>query len=102
MRIVFVLAALLFASSAMSNDRRAEVMRACKVQSELGEVIMQSRQQGIPISKMMEHVKGDDVSQALVLVAYKRPRFHAKEAVEREVQEFSSAAYLRCFDRATE
>ena len=42
------------------------------------------------------------IPQALALAAYKHPRFSTKEAVEREVKEFGSAAYLRCFDREIE
>ena len=101
-KIVLALAAFLWAPHTIAGDYREEVLFACKVQSELAEVIMQSRQHGITISRMVEQVKGDDVALALVLVAYKKPRLGTKEAIDREVQEFSSAAYLRCFDRATQ
>lgn len=82
---------------AAASDAMSDVMRLCKGRSEMAELVMRFRQLGTSAASMME--KYDDLSyRAMVLVAYDTPRYHSKEAIERSVQEFSSAAYMHCFN----
>lgn len=79
-----------------------EVHETCKVVSELAAMIMDARQSGVPMARMMEtSVGGADVeferfNRSLVVEAFRRPRMSVEENRRDEVRDFENQAYLRC------
>lgn len=84
----------------------------CSIVSEIAEVVMTSRQAGVPLREMMEMLKGVNAEilktegtkegleliEVLIIDAYKKPLqptvIHKKLAI----QEFENEHYLRCHD----
>lgn len=67
----------------------------CNDMAELAESIMTSRQQGIPITKLLGALK-DDTFKGMVTVAYEQPRWHTKASQQRAITEFANEVYLIC------
>lgn len=79
----------------------------CKSAAELAHSIMTGRQNGVPMSKMMEVESAMDdraagkVTRLMVISAYDRPRYSSPEYIEREIQDFENEMYLQCIQAKT-
>lgn len=88
-----------FTQQAVAQDK---VENICTVAADLAGVIMQNRQLGTPISKMMEVAGGDQYAIALILIAYDTPRFSTDEYQQEAVVNFSNEVGLACYKGMTQ
>ena len=79
---------------ATAQDKAAE---QCELAVQIAEAIMQNRQAGTPISKMMEVADGNQAIIGLILVAYDTPRFSTQEYQLQAVTDFSNEVGLACY-----
>lgn len=74
--------------------------------SDLGKSVMEARQDGLPMSKLMDHFaksKNTETGQLgtiLVEWAFELPRHTTKEGQGRAVSEFESEVYKTCYQSA--
>lgn len=93
MKKLILLTALL-SSSVMADD-------SCSQFYGLGETIMKSRQNGVPLPTMMgvvnEADKGlKDVLKDVVVNAYSQPRYNSKDLQIKVINEFANDLYVQC------
>lgn len=67
----------------------------CNSVSELAEVIMEHRQAGTDMAKIMGTAQ-EDATRQVIIMAYDSPRFHTERNQQRAVQDFKNDAYLAC------
>lgn len=85
--------------TAMSNE---ELSSRCKSMSELARIIMQKRQDGVPMSEIVEKVVNttpqplQEVLRLTVISAYDKPRFNTPEIQQKTILDFENEAYLTC------
>jgi hypothetical protein len=67
----------------------------CKELSRLAAKIMEARQAGVSVSKVMEITVPEN--HQMVVVAYESPRFNTASLQRRAIEDFENEAYLVCF-----
>ncbi len=60
--------------------------------------IMENRQLGADMPRMMEIADGEPAVRMLVVAAYKKPRFSTEAHQQRSVSDFANSAYLACVE----
>jgi len=72
--------------------------KTCGSVGELATTIMESRQSGVSMAKMMGAVSGEENSLAekLIISAYDSPRYSTERMQKRTVEEFRDEVYLEC------
>ena len=74
----------------------------CTAVSQLAEQTMRNRQDGVPIVKMMETSQDETplgkLTRAIILDAYKRPKFRTKSYQVEAATSFSNDIYLECIE----
>ena len=66
-----------------------------------GEMIMGSRQNGVPLPQMMSLINEADESirdllRQIAVDAYSQPRYNSKEMQKKAISEFSNGLYVQC------
>lgn len=98
-----IAAALLTVSPVTAAAPRPDI---CPTVETLARTIMEGRQVGVPMTKMMEVAdnQGDNpmgrLIRALIVAAFEKPRYMTAEIQQREVDDFANEAALECY-RAT-
>ncbi len=93
----FLLAALITLFSATSHASNDDyVHEICSLESDVAGLIMEARQYGVPMPKVMSQVS--DSFKHYVVSAYKDPRWSTEKRKQSSMGEASSNAYLRCFE----
>lgn len=84
----------------------ADAARRCKPFGELAATIMEGRQVGVPMSKMMELGDDDETIQgiagSMVIEAYKRPRMSVDENQRKMTRDFENEMFLSCIEAMLE
>ena len=76
---------------------QAEESHFCESVGELATIIMQNRQKGVDLSKMLTLSKGDDGVKTMVLDAYNSPRYSTDVYKNDAVSDFSNKWVLACY-----
>ena len=82
--------------SGMVVEAHAEEEVDCKAFSEMAGNVMEGRQVGVPMSKMMGVLGDTELGEELVISAYEVPKFSTPEYIQDTEQEFEDAWYMRC------
>ena len=69
----------------------------CEQLSSLAGVVMTGRQDGVAMSDYMAESKDFPASQAIVVAAYKVPRYSTDEYKKSAVSDFENEWYLACY-----
>jgi hypothetical protein len=97
--LTFFFALALFSSPAVagSDDTDTDL---CQYLGELAGATMGARQSGIPPSVLMVEPEGDfgTFNNAMVLEAFKAPRYSSEEMVEKAKQDFRSLIEIKCYE----
>ena len=90
---------LLFSLQAYGQDGKAKDDGICTSLSTTSAEIMKARQNGVPMSKLMEIFKKDDVAilRRLTIEAYESPRYSTEGMQEKSIQDFENKAFLDCY-----
>ena len=73
----------------------------CNYQAVYAETVMQARQLPVPIVKMLE-AANDPLNQAIVVMAYRKPRFESPVEQKKSITDFSNTIYLMCLENTDE
>lgn len=96
LKIKFGIVGLLFLSTPVLAD-----VETCTKFASLAERIMQVRQDGVPLSEVLNVGSDPEVKElikSLALVAYKTPRYYGDEAKSEAITNFSDKALLQCLE----
>lgn len=92
---------LLLATPATAEEQPANSPKeVCAEFSEVAETIMERRQAGASMRRMMELAE-TDMQTAMVRDAYDQPAFSTERYQQRAVRRFGNDAYSVCFDHVT-
>ena len=71
----------------------------CASLSETAATVMEVRQMGYPMSKLMEAAERDGaLARALVIEAYRQPRYSSDGYKENAIKDFANEVYLQCIE----
>jgi hypothetical protein len=88
---------LLIAATAALMMTAAHADPVCVALGEYSRTVMDARQTGVALSKIMEIVKGDDIHTRIVLDAYEQPRFQTEEFRRTAIQDFGNKWETVCY-----
>lgn len=92
--IAAIALALTLATSAQADK--------CQDAGDLAESVMTARQNGTPISRLMEIANGQEVIVKMVLMAYGKPRYSTDEFQSRAIEDFRNLWEIGCYQAMTE
>jgi hypothetical protein len=100
------LAAVTILSGAHAAPLPPEDLEECKDMAEIARSMMDLRQRGVSMSRLMEVASNEEdpywkgVFQYLVEQAFQRQRYDSLESRALAVSEFEDVAYMGCYQRA--
>jgi len=98
MRTTIFACAMLFCGAAFAQDTNTEApVDGCTVIGTLAESIMTGRQNGVPMSRMMEVAADNELVRAIVIAAYDQPRMSVDRNVQRSIADFQNDVMLQCY-----
>ena len=74
----------------------------CQDAGDLAEAVMTARQNGAPISQLMEIANGQEIIVKMVLMAYGEPRYSTDEFQSRAIEDFRNLWEVGCYQAMTE
>lgn len=99
-----IIAAMLFVPTiAFSEEQPASKEIVCNSLGALAKVVMENRQMGVPLSKMLEvpakmqEESLANITTAIILEAYDSPKFSGKQYQQEAAEEFSNKVVLECW-----
>lgn len=92
-----MLKAIAVTISLTTTPLTAETEDPCPVLGELSGVIMENRQAGTPISKMMSVSPDNDLVTAIILQAYQQPRYSTEKYRQRAIDDFANTVMTACY-----
>lgn len=98
-RIAAISTVLLIALNAHGKDDKSSTDGLCTSVSTTAAEIMKARQNGVPMSKLIEIFKKDDAAifRRLTISAYESPRYSTESIQEKSIQDFENKAFLDCY-----
>lgn len=72
--------------------------KECSGQSEVAEKIMEGRQAGVPMRKMIDLAEGDQLLELMVKWAYDEPGYSSDQMQRRSATKFGNRQYRLCLD----
>ena len=107
MKKIAILLGLFLSASVYAENEKIPMERyvvACPLVYQLAEVVMQSRQMGMPLSEAIKPITGvndidvQELNKQIVISAYKVPIEHDDQAKQHIVGEFANAYALHCLE----
>ena len=102
MRKLLIIAAAVFS---ISNNAAAEEpagestpLSICTASSSLARTIMKVRQNGMDLSTALEAVSDNEFAKAIVIDAYKKPRYSSEKYQKRAITEFGNENMIACLE----
>ena len=74
----------------------------CQDAGDLAEAVMTARQNGAPISQLMEIANGQEIIVKMVLMAYGEPRYSTDQFQSRAIEDFRNLWEVGCYQAMTE
>ena len=80
----------------------AQAEEPCAILGKLARTVMESRQLGVALSKLMTIVKDDSLSTKIVLDAYEQPRYQSEEFQQHATENFGNKWEIMCYQARSE
>lgn len=74
----------------------------CQDAGDLAEAVMTARQNGAPISQLMEIANGQEIIVKMVLMAYGEPRYSTDQFQSRAIEDFRNLWEVGCYQAMSE
>jgi len=71
---------------------------SCEKMHEVASMIMEVRQQGVPITEIIKATSSSPSFHALIREAYKKPLYNTTTYKEEAINEFANSVYLICME----
>ena len=81
----------------VANEENTDVHTKCKYFGNLAEKVMQARQQGIPLSTVLEIFEGD-AEKNIIINAYKKTQWQTETSQSREIKSYRNEVELICYE----
>jgi hypothetical protein len=88
---------LLIAATTALMMTTAHADEVCANLGEYARTVMESRQLGVPLSKVMAVVKDADIPKKIALDAYEQPRFQSEEFRQTAIEDFGNKWETLCY-----
>lgn len=103
MKLKLLAIGLLLASTVQATPNTDTVVEQCFLYGKLSGVLMEARQDGVPLSVMLETAEGDTdpsslIAISLLIEAYNTPIYHTLEYQEEAIIKFTSANMVECLN----
>lgn len=85
------------AALATTPATAGDVKQTCKQYGGLSEQVMIARQNGVPLSTLMDVVT-NEMFEPLLIHAYQLPRYSTQSMQRRSIEDFRNAAETACFN----
>lgn len=86
---------LAFASQSLAAETEATT-DTCKILGDLAETIMDRRQEGVALSRLMT-ITDEDFIKSIILLAYDQPRYSSPEYQRDASRDFRNAIETGCY-----
>lgn len=70
----------------------------CQPISEFAKAAMEARQAGVPLAQALTVARHNATMQALIISAYRKPRYSTEQYRERAAVEFANETLITCLD----
>jgi hypothetical protein len=90
-----VMTALFFAVAQPTLAEEKE-QNVCESMGELAYMVMELRQEGVPMSQTMQ-ISDSDLVKAIIVEAYDYPRFSTQEYKEKAADDFRNEVEVECY-----
>lgn len=91
-----ILFALLVSLSLAAGAQNATAQRCAKL-GELASSVMEARQGGVPFTKMIELAEGNKLVEAIVVEAFKIPRYSSEPYQRKAISDFVEKVEVTCY-----
>ena len=95
----------LFASANASeseDEQKKSMVELCASSANLAKTIMEVRQNGGEMFKLLEVANGDELAEKIVIAAFDEPLYSTEEYKKRAAREFSNEVMLICMKSVNE
>lgn len=77
-------------------------LATCQPISEFAKELMDARQAGVPLAQALTVARHNATMEALIVSAYRKPRYSTEDYRERAAVEFANATLVTCLDAGEE
>lgn len=88
---------LILSLALLATPLTAETEDVCANMGDAAEAIMSLRQNGYPISDLMDKFGDSNLFRAIILSAYEKPRFSTDEYKQESVRDFRNEVETLCY-----
>lgn len=74
----------------------------CEQLSSIASTIMESRQAGVKLSKIIKLADSNSLIKEMAVSAYRKPAYNSEEYKQQEISEFANYWYIACLDANSE
>lgn len=74
----------------------------CQPISEFAKAAMEARQAGVPLAQALTVARHNATMQALIISAYRKPRYSTEQYRERAAVDFANETLITCLDAGEE
>ena len=96
---VSLAATLLMTTTATLAEEGEDV---CTSVSRIAGMIMENRQEGVPLVDMMRIAEDNQMLRILTLEAYNTPRYNSQEHKDLAIEDFTNGVALACYEQMGE
>lgn len=96
MKILKVSIFLMGCITAVANADEGDWRVMCEAAAEIAETIMERRQTGTSMAKMIEVADDNELVEQIIIAAYDSPRYSTDRIQQRAAAEFRDEVYLQC------
>jgi len=79
------------------ESKKIDPIEVCSTFEELAGLIMEHRQLGTPMSKIMKILGSDKIGRKIVVDAYEETRFSTESYQKKSIENFKNKWFLSCF-----
>ena len=91
-----VMTALFFAVAQPALAGAEGEQHVCESMGELAYMVMELRQEGVPMSQTMQ-ISDSELVKAIIVEAYNYPRFNTQEYKEKAAEDFRNEVEVECY-----
>lgn len=84
---------------ALTGTAKAETNDVCPLFYQVASVIMEARQEGVPMPKMMDIFKENAPAIELIKIAYSKSRYHTKSVQRDVINNFANEVAVACYNK---
>lgn len=94
---LLLITALLSTGAMANTEEQNKELEMCKAFERLAGSVMEARQSNTSMSVLVDAVKGDKISLAMIQDAYRQPVYRVQANKESAVNEFKNTVFKTCY-----